>query len=379
MVLALVRMPPESPLKRSRPRFCSSSAARFLGPAAAIAAFLGALLVTTLVAAVPGSDLQPELRALLVGDLKFSSDELADLEHGKIVKHALPTSAPGEVAAVGGVRIRASKDRFAAAYRDIVRFKKSASVLEIGRFGSTPQLSDLDALTITHDDFDLRECRVGDCEIRLPADVIKRIASDADWQHPGAEGRAATLFKHVLLDNVRSYVSGGPGRITEYDDDKAPIKPVEDFHGVLKSSPYVDQALPGLSGHLASYPAEPIAGGEDFLYWSKEKFGIAPFISVTHVTLVTTNPRQYVATTRDVYSSRYFDASLALVVASDSVTDPRSFYLFYANRSRASALRGTFARLRRSVVERRVKGSLEENLRAVKMRLENAGSSPAAK
>lgn len=355
----------------SRQRSVSSSG---LGGCAFGIGLLALAAAATLVAAnpnTPGSDLQPNLRALLVGDLKFSPDDVTDLEHGKIVKHALSASTPGEVAAVGGVRIRASKDRFADAYRDIVRFKKSASVLEIGRFSSTPQPSDLEALTITHDDFDLRGCRVGDCDIRLPADVIRRIASDADWQHPGAEGRAAALFKKVLLDNVRSYVSGGPGRITEYDDDKAPIKPVEDFHGVLKSSPYVEQALPGLSAHLASFPAEPIAGAEDFLYWSKEKFGIAPFISVTHVTLVTTNPRQYVATTRDVYSSRYFDASLALVVASDSVGDPHSFYLVYVNRSRASALRGPFARLRRSIVERRVKGSLEDNLRAVKGRLES--------
>jgi hypothetical protein len=350
--------------------FSSSEADR---RAVSVTLLFTALAAALLAANSPGSDLQPDLRTLLTGDLKFSSEDLADLEHGKVVKHSLPASAPGEVAAVGGVRVRASKDRFAAAYRDIVGFKKSASVLEIGRFSNPPQLSDLDALTITHEDFDLRECRVGDCDIRLPADVIRRIAADADWQHPGADARAATLFKQALLDNVRSYVSGGPGRITEYDDDKAPIRPVEDFHGVLKSSPYVDQALPGLSGHLASYPAEPMAGAEDFLYWSKEKFGIAPFISVTHVTLVTANPKQYVATTRDVYSSRYFDASLALVLASDSVGDPRSFYLFYANRSRASALRGSFARIRRSIVERRVKGSLEDNLRAVKNRLESNG------
>jgi hypothetical protein len=340
-------------------------------------AFAGAVLVLAVVVTLaagnaPSSDVQPDLHGLLVRELKFSPEDLADLEHGKIVRHGLPASAAGEVAAVGGVRVRASKDRFVAAYRDIVRFKKSPSVVEIGRFGDPPQLSDLNGLTITHDDFDLRECRVGDCAIRLPADIIRRIAAEADWQHPGADERAAALFKHVLFENVRSYVDGGgQGRITEYDDDKAPIKPVDDFLGLLKSSPYVDQALPGLSAHLASYPADPIAGGEDFLYWSKEKFGIAPFISVTHVTLVTANPRQYVATTRDVYSSRYFDASLALVVASDSVRDPKSFYLFYVNRSRASALRGAFSRLRRSIVERRVRGSLEDNLRAVKARLES--------
>ena len=138
--------------------FSSSEADR---RAVSVTLLFTALAAGLLAANPPGSDLQPDLRTLLTGDLKFSSEDLADLEHGKVVKHSLPASAPGEVAAVGGVRVRASKDRFAGAYRDIVGFKKNASVLEIGRFSNPPQLSDLDALTITHDDFDLRECRVG--------------------------------------------------------------------------------------------------------------------------------------------------------------------------------------------------------------------------
>src|SRR5262245_50165833 len=210
-----------------------------------VAVALSASGAVLLPAAPAGSDLQPQLRTVLVRDLGFSPDDLTDLESGKIVKHSLPATSPGEVAAVGGVRIWATKDRFAAAYRDIVRFKKNASVLEIGRFGQAPQLSDLDGLTITSDDFDLRNCRVGDCDIRLPSDVIRRIAAEADWQHPGADKRAALLFKHILLENVRSYVSGGPGRITEYDDDREPIRPVDDFLGLLKSSSYVDAVLPG--------------------------------------------------------------------------------------------------------------------------------------
>jgi hypothetical protein len=318
----------------------------------------------------PSSDLQPELRQLLAEHLKFSTGELSELEHGKIVRHALPATSPGEMAAVGGVRIHASKARFVAAYRDIVHFKKGASVLEIGRFSNPPEPADLDALTLTSDDFDLRECRVGRCDIRLPAEGIRRFAAEVDWSRPDADAKAAALFKRLLLDNVRAYVAGGPGRITEYDDEPQKVRPVEDFHAVLKSSPYVDAALPGLGAHLATYQGDSLPGAEDFLYWSKEKFGIAPFISVTHVTLAPQGPHEYVAATRDVYSTRYFDASLSLAIASDSVGDPESFYLFYVNRSRASALRGAFARIRRSLVERRAKGSIEENLRDVKARLE---------
>jgi hypothetical protein len=316
------------------------------------------------------SDFQAELNALLVHDLKFSPADLDDLERGKIVRHTLPPSDPGELSAVGAVRISANKERLAAAYRDIVHFKRNANVLEIGRFSKPPEPSDLDALTITKDDLDLRNCRVGDCGIRLPADGIHRFEKEIDWRRADADARAASMFKQMLIDNVRSYTSGGPGRITQYDDDSAPITPVRDFHAILKSSPYLDVALPGLRAHLEAFPVEPLPGAEDFLYWSKEKFGFAPFISVTHVTIVPEGPHESIATTRDVYSSRYFDASLALAIASDSARDPNAFYLVYVNRSRASALRGAFAKIRRSIAERRVRASLEDNLRDVKQRLE---------
>jgi len=42
----------------------------------------------------------------------------------------------------------------------------------------------------------------------------------------------------------------------------------------------------------------------------------------------------------------------------------------YVNRSRANALKGALSKLRRSIVERRARGSLEENLKNVKRRLE---------
>ena len=93
---------------------------------------------------------------------------------------------------------------------------------------------------------------------------------------------------------------------------------------------------------------------------------------MTHLTVVAAAPRTYVVTSKDVYSSRYFDASLALTIASGEVDVRNAFYLVYANRSRAYALKGPFAGLRRSIVERRTRNSVEENLRDMKMRLENA-------
>jgi hypothetical protein len=242
--------------------------------------------------------------------------------------------------------------------------------VQIGRFSNPPAPSDLDGLSITSDDVNMRQCRVGDCGVRLPADGIHRFEKEIDWSKPDADAKAAALFKQMLFENVHAYTVGGPGRMTQYDDDSLPVMPVQDFQAVLKSSPYIETARPGLGAYLAGYPAEPMAGAEDFLYWSKEKFGFAPFISVTHVTLAPCGPHQYVAATRDVYSTRYFDASVSLAIASDSVNDANAFYLFYVNRSRASALRGSFAHIRRSIAERRAKSGIEDNLRDVKQRLE---------
>ena len=111
-----------------------------------------------------------------------------------------------------------------------------------------------------------------------------------------------------------------------------------------------------------------LVSAEDFLYWSKERFGIAPFITVTHVTIAKSMSGSTIITSKDVYSSRYFDSSLGLTIGAP--TADGGFLLVYANRSRANALKGTFSALRRALVERRAKSSLDESLKAVKMRLE---------
>jgi hypothetical protein len=229
------------------------------------------LLALAVAAAAPQSGLAPHLRSFLSGPLKFSAGELTDLERGKIVRHRLDASAPSEVAAVGAVRVAADKNVFVDAYRDIVRFKRGPEVLQIGRFSDPPVLSDLDGLTITKDDADLRTCRVHDCDIRLPASAIARVQHEVDWTAPDADARAGDLFKHLLLDHVHAYATGESGRIAQYDDDKQPVMRMKDFEGLLDGSAFIGSLVPGLDAHLRDYPHAPLAGADDLLYWSKEK------------------------------------------------------------------------------------------------------------
>ena len=86
--------------------------------------------------------------------------------------------------------------------------------------------------------------------------------------------------------------------------------------------------------------------------------------------IVCASPPACVMTTKDVYSSRYIDASLALAIASDAGDAGETFDLVYANRSRANALRGGLSGLRRSIVERRARSALDDSLKSIKIRLE---------
>jgi hypothetical protein len=338
-------------------------------------AALGALLLAigAVLAAAPDAGIDPAVRVLLVDDLKFTTAEFSDLQHGKPVRHGLPMRAAGEVGVAGAIRVNAPKTAFLTAVHDIVHFKKGSEVLEIGVFSDPPALDDLAALTVDSDDFDVRDCRVGDCGIRLSAGAITRARAAVDANAPDAQARASAWFKSMLLEQVSAYATGDPGRFAQFDDGPSPIRPMEAFTSLAgEGAKTIDTLAPGLSDHLVHYPRARVAGAEDFLYWSKEKFGAEPFISVTHVTLICPTAATCVMTTKDVYSSRYFDASIALSIATDVIGRPDAFTLVYANCSRANALKGAFSGFRRSIVERRARASLEDSLKAIKTRLEGA-------
>jgi hypothetical protein len=321
--------------------------------------------------AAAAPDLDPAVSAVLTQALKFSPAELSELVRGRPVKHGLDARASGEFGVAGAIKVFASRTAFLDAARDIVTFKAGPEILQIGRFSSPPSIEDLAPLRIDSTDFDPSACRIGDCDIRLPAEVISRVPKEIDLRGRSAQKEAAAWFKGVLLSDVHAYMSGGAGRFTQYDDGGRPIRPLDDFAAVLAATPAIGLLAPGLPDHLSHFPASRLHDAQDFLYWSKESFGPSPFISVTHVTVVCATLRTCVMTTKDVYSSRYIDASLAVAIVTDAAAGD-AIYVVYANRSRVNALRGALSALRRSLVERRARGALEQSLVRIKARLENA-------
>ena len=59
--------------------------------------------------------------------------------------------------------------------RHIAKFKRSKSVLQIGVFGASASVADVQDLTLDPDDIDeLERCRPGACGVQLSSEAIRR-------------------------------------------------------------------------------------------------------------------------------------------------------------------------------------------------------------
>jgi len=308
----------------------------------------------------------------------FTESDLSALERGDAVGRILDASAPTEVPPVGAVLVRVRRDFFLEKYRDIESFKKSKEVLQIGRFHSPPRLEDLDALTLDSGDIDsLRKCQIGDCGLKMSAGMIERFRKEVNWSAPDHAAQATALFRRVLFDYVKDYLAQGNAALVTYEDKKAPV-PLRDQSGaLLQASPYLREYLPELHRHLLEFPKSPLSGAEGFVYWSKEKFGYKPVVSMTHVTIhkpARAPATSVVIASKQIYASHYFLGSLGLsaCVEKEPSLQPTAVYLLYLNRSRVDLPQGFFSGVIRFFIRRRVRDGLETNLRLTKERLEAA-------
>lgn len=155
------------------------------------------------------------------------------------------------------------------------------------------------------------------------------------------------------------------------------VLPLPSGGKIRRVSPYLYEFVPEFHWYLQEYPRARLSGTEDFIYWSKEKFGLKPVVSLTHVTIYRRKQGSITNTliaSKGIYASHYFDASLGMTgfVHDEGDAGLPVPYLMYLNRSRADALKGGFSGLKRTIVESRARKGLEENMILMKERLESS-------
>jgi hypothetical protein len=285
------------------------------------------------------------------------------------VARTLKTRHGHEVAVLGAARADASTGCFLTEFEDIEKFKKSSLVLEVHKLGQTPDFEHLVSLTLGHEDVSaLRDCRAGNCGMKLPAsamDSIRRAES------------SNTAFQQWLLNYLEAYVLSGNAALTEYDDRGKQVRLADEFSALLDAKPSLMELAPEFYTYLAQYPAASLPGVSGFLYWSQENFGLKPVISVTHANIYR-QPGQAIIASKQIYANHYFEGSLGLTFLLDGTNgSANSMYIVYLNRSRIDLLGGWLGGLRRYVLRGRLLDGVRGNLRDVVKRLDASCRPPS--
>ncbi|HZI47713.1 MAG TPA: hypothetical protein VFD75_07930, partial [Pyrinomonadaceae bacterium] len=174
----------------------------------------------------------------------FNESDFAALELNQPVVRLIPATDKREVAVTGLVNINASAEEFLRSYRDSMMRKNNSAILEIGSFGSSPALADLNGLTLEPGDIDdLKECIVGDCDIKLSAPMIERFRKEIDWAAPDYQLRVTNLFKQMLVAYIKDYRARGEAALIEYNDKPDSINLASEHRALTSAAGYVNSFL----------------------------------------------------------------------------------------------------------------------------------------
>jgi hypothetical protein len=318
------------------------------------------LLTLTLLAAPGGASFDPA-RAFLTNAFQLSAIDIEHLDGGQVVSRTMEVKNQREVATLGIVRITTSPLTYVERLTDITSFKRTTDVLQIGTFGSPPQLRDIASLSVDDGDLKrLRACRVEDCAVRLGADGIERIHREIDWRSPDASQNASSLVRQMLVDYVARYRQSGTEAAMEYANREPRINVGREFASLMDGDPITSAYAPRLRRHLLEYPkSSPDKLLTDFVYWSKELVRGRPVISITHVATaaaVDDSPVAYAIGSKQIYAMHYYDASLGLTLLVPDRTVPTpAVFVVYLNRSRIDLFEGMFGGVARRIVAGRAR------------------------
>jgi hypothetical protein len=330
------------------------------------------VLTLAVLAAVPSSqtdDRSP--RALLRTLASVSDAEWSAIERGEAVAKTLDTDSR-EIAVVGAIRIAASPDALVERYRDIDRLKRSAIVLDAGRFSRPPVAADLARAPLEDYSLDLRACRPAECRVRLTAEDVARFHREVDWRDPAWRQRSGALWRDVLARYAADYALRGREGMPVFVNKRDPLGVASELSELVRQMGFVSAYAPELYAYMREFAPPLPPGAEDVIYWSKEDFGIRPVLRLSHQVIVRSTSRPTVAiATNQIYADHYLDAALTVTLAIDAGgAGSRAFYLVSVSRARTRSLTGLMRAFVRATVLSRSRDGLRKILTAARAGLE---------
>jgi hypothetical protein len=320
--------------------------------------------------------LPPVLASFLTEEARATSSERQALAAGHPLIKLLDADPSTEIAVLGVIWVNAPVRRYVELVKNIEQFERGGAFRITKRISDPPRPDDFAALTISDQDFeDLRDCRIGDCALKLDAEGVHALRAAVDWRKPTAKADAIALFRQLALDYVIGYRSGGNAKLGVHRDKDRPTFVASEFESLIDRLPRLAADLPDLTRYLLDYPDATLANSTGFLYWQETQFGLRPTVRINHL-VIQERPNQTVVASKMLYASHYFWTALELrVLLPDPARGP-GFWLVTINRSRSDGLSGFTGRVIRSRVRSEVEEGTRSSLAATKAKLESTQLRP---
>jgi hypothetical protein len=335
--------------------------------------------VRTILPAVAGlalimapATLPPELDRYITKYVNLTPAQRADLLAGRAVTKLLDSDPSKEVAVFGATWIAASMASYVAAVRDIERLESGENFIVTKKIGDPPSIDDFAQLRVPDDDAeDLRTCKVGQCQIKLPQSAIERVRREVNWsKSPRTD--LNRIARELALDYVKSYLAGGNDELAVYRDAERPTFVATEFRSMIERLPSLAEFLPDLKRYLLDFPKTSLANSESFLYWQQAKFGLKPTLRINHV-VITQEADHVVVASKMLYASHYFWTALEVRVLLSDPGRGAGFWFVTISRSRSDGLTGFVGRVIRGKVRDEAEKGIAAVLASTRAKLESIG------
>jgi hypothetical protein len=304
----------------------------------------------------------------------LSEDQIGAIRSGKAVAKVIDSRTPDEVFVFGSVYVDASPEKYLELASDVDALRKLPGYLAIQSFSDPPQLSDLEGFTLDRQDIDeLKNCKVGHCEVQLPTEAMEGFKQSIDWSAPDAAYNVNHLARKMALQALLNYMNGGNTALGVYRDKNHPAAVAETFDALITRLSALPVYLPELNEYLLEYPKTKSDKVQAGFYWEEVNFGLKPtFRIVQRVVYRGANPSDpaYALAEKQLYASHYFETALDLTVLVRDAQRP-GFYIITVKGSKQAGLTGLKGSIVRKVAVDKARSSLGRVLATIKQRLES--------
>jgi hypothetical protein len=304
----------------------------------------------------------------------LSEDQIGAIRSGKAIAKVIESRTPDEVFVFGSVYVDASPESYLKLASDVNALRKLPGYLAIQSFSDPPQLSDLEGFTLEKQDIDeLKNCKMGHCEVQLPTEAMEQINQSIDWSAPDVADRVNHLARQMAFQALRNYMNGGNMALGVYRDKNHPAAVAETFAALITRLSALPEYLPELNEYLLEYPKAQSDKVQAGFYWEEVNFGLKPTFRIVQKAVYRgTSPGDpvYALAEKQIYASHYFETALDLTVCVRDAQRP-GFYIITVKGSKQAGLTGLKGSIVRKVAVDKARSSLERVLATIKQTLES--------